>query len=125
INLVVGDYFKIKSPLIHVVSEALEVVKWFNNHSRALGLLRAQQMESNGLNHILSLILPVLTRWTSHYLSLSRLLRLQLYFMGLLLSSSKREALVTAAGPKAEQRRKAEEVIGIIERPDFWISVKM
>jgi hypothetical protein len=121
-NLVLGDYFKVKVPLISVVSEALEVVKWFNNHSRALGLLRQLQVTVHG--HFKSLILPVLTRWTSHYLAISRLLELELYFCTLVLDSAKREILRVCAGDKADQKCKADEIIGIIQNPSFWENLK-
>ncbi|KIM64232.1 hypothetical protein SCLCIDRAFT_37040, partial [Scleroderma citrinum Foug A] len=67
VNLVVGDIFKIKGSFIETIDNALEVVKWFNNHSRALGILRDIQCQLHEQPH--SLILPVLTRWTSHFLS--------------------------------------------------------
>ncbi|KIK76263.1 hypothetical protein PAXRUDRAFT_110784, partial [Paxillus rubicundulus Ve08.2h10] len=67
INLIVGDIFKIKHHFVQIINDTLEVVKWFNNHGQALGLLQDAQMAKFG--QILALILPVLTRWTSHYLS--------------------------------------------------------
>ena len=54
------------------MDQAIEVIKWFNNHSRALGLLKQRMLEK--LFKVYVLILPVITRWTSHYLSCKRLL---------------------------------------------------
>ncbi|KAG1853779.1 hypothetical protein C8R48DRAFT_610668, partial [Suillus tomentosus] len=66
-----------------VINDALEVVKWFNNHSRALGILNeVQRNVFSGKTR--SLILPVLTRWTSHYLSVRRLLELEMPFKEML-----------------------------------------
>jgi len=39
VNLIVGDIFKVKGAFIEIIDEALEVIKWFNNHSHALGIL--------------------------------------------------------------------------------------
>ncbi|KAI0074473.1 hypothetical protein K474DRAFT_1532519 [Panus rudis PR-1116 ss-1] len=44
VNLVVGDYFKLDLPWLPDIDKATEVIKWFNNHSVALGLLRSQQL---------------------------------------------------------------------------------
>lgn len=118
INLVVGDYFKIKGRLASVVTAALEVVKWFNNHSRALGMLRNEQITRVG--KYISLILPVLTRWTSHYLSTSRLLDLEIYFRYLVLDRGKRDILLLCAGDKREQKNKAEEILKTIQTSSFW-----
>ena len=78
INLIVGDIFKLKGFFIAIIDDALEVVKWFNSHSQALGLLQSVQLHK--LGKILALILPVLTRWTSHYLSVRRLIDLEVAF---------------------------------------------
>ncbi|KAH7922722.1 hypothetical protein BV22DRAFT_1106461 [Leucogyrophana mollusca] len=39
LNLVVGDYFKLKLSFLETAEKANTVIKWFNNHSRALGIL--------------------------------------------------------------------------------------
>jgi hypothetical protein len=44
INLVVGDYLSLKLPFQGCVPKALKVIKWMNNHSRALGLFRQEQL---------------------------------------------------------------------------------
>jgi hypothetical protein len=75
INLVVGDYLSLKLPFQDCVPKALNVIKWMNNHSRALGLFRQEQLCT--YQKILALILPVITRWTAHYLSLRRLLTVE------------------------------------------------
>ncbi|KAF8890190.1 hypothetical protein BD779DRAFT_1438833, partial [Infundibulicybe gibba] len=123
INLVVGDYFKLKTRFVKVVDDALEVVKWFNNHSRALGILKeAQRAQSQ---KVLGLVLPVITRWTSHYLSTRRLLELEYIFRLLALDRSQRAALLLCAGTKADAKQKAEEIFTIIDRSDFWNDLKM
>ncbi|KAI0319015.1 hypothetical protein OF83DRAFT_1035257, partial [Amylostereum chailletii] len=65
-NLVVGDMFKtIGTAFTLVIDNALEIVKWFNHHTLPLGLLKDVQLEHT--KKILCLILPVITRWTTHY----------------------------------------------------------
>jgi hypothetical protein len=68
INLIVGDYLCLKLPFQDCVPKALKVIKWMNNHSHALGLFRQEQLCT--YQKFLALILPVLTRWMAHYLSL-------------------------------------------------------
>ena len=72
INLIVGDYLALKLPFQDCVLKALNVIKWMNNHSHALGLLHQEQFSM--YQKTLVLILPVITRWTAHYLSLQQLL---------------------------------------------------
>jgi hypothetical protein len=117
INLVVGDFLSLKIDLLKCVSKALEVVKWFNNHSRASGVLRAEQLSvPNGKTLIL--VLPVVTRWTAHYLFLHRLLQVE----GPIKACYNKYApvLLLCAGQKADAKRKAEEVQETVEDPLFW-----
>src|SRR6266498_1771591 len=58
INLIVGDYLALKLPFQDCVTKALVVIKWMNNHSRALGLFRQEQLYMH--QKILALILPVI-----------------------------------------------------------------
>lgn len=120
INLIVGDIFKLKGFFIAIIDDALEVVKWFNSHSRALGLLQSVQLHK--LGKILALILPVLTRWTSHYLSVRRLIDLEVAFKQVLLDHT--PELIVAAGPKRAAKEKAQDVLSILEGHGFWTKLK-
>lgn len=122
VNLVVGDIFKVKGIFTQIIDEALEVVKWFNNHSRALGILRDSQHQLGIVP--LALILPVLTRWTSHYLCVRRLLQLELAFKRMLAGTSDSE-LISCAGQKAEPKQKAREILDILKQYDFWYKLDM
>lgn len=102
--------------MVNVIDGALDVIKWFNNHSRALGLLNKVQSEREG--KVLALTLPVLTRWTSHYLAIRRLLELEKAFKSLLLDHT--DALVAAAGKRPDQTTKAQSVIDTIDSGNFW-----
>jgi hypothetical protein len=64
-SLMTGNYLAVKAPWMKDAKDALEVVKWFNNHGKALDLLRAQQ--SMIFAAVLRPLLPVVTRWTIHY----------------------------------------------------------
>src|SRR5690349_995019 len=98
------------------MEEALEVVKWFNNHSRALGMFKDTCLER--LCKVVALILPVLTRWTSHYLCARRLLELERVFKVLVVVYEKE--LIECAGARTEARDKAKEVMEILKRTSFW-----
>lgn len=54
-----------------------------------------------------------------------RLLALEYCFCVLSLDPAKHEALILCAGPKLEQRRKAEQILAIIDRGSFWADLKM
>ncbi|KAH9916937.1 ribonuclease H-like domain-containing protein, partial [Amylocystis lapponica] len=60
LNLVVGTYLDIPD-VLHAISDALDVVKWFNNHGGALDLFEKEQKLTYpdlSPNRVLSLILP-------------------------------------------------------------------
>lgn len=116
-----GDIFKIKGLFSKIIDDALEVVKWFNNHSRALGILNAVQLKIS--SKVKSLVLPILTRWTSHYLSVRRLLELEMAFKEMLVNSL--EDLKICAGNRLDMKRKATETLAILLRFDFWHNLDM
>jgi hypothetical protein len=64
-----GDYYKKNPKVATLVDQDVEVIKWFNNHSYCLGKLRDEQLIT--YEWAWALILPILTRWTSHFCSLS------------------------------------------------------
>ena len=64
INFVVGDFLAIQQSVMDDINHALEVIKWFNNHSTALALLQTEQtLTFKGL--FWALILPAITWWTT------------------------------------------------------------
>ncbi|KAH8101722.1 ribonuclease H-like domain-containing protein [Cristinia sonorae] len=120
LNLVVGDYFKLKLPWMEWVDAATEVIKWFNNHSYALGLLRSQQLLATGKS--LVLFLPVLTRWTSHYLAVQRLLALRGFLEACI--ALHKETLISVAGKTRNAREHATKIIEYVKNPVFWESLE-
>jgi hypothetical protein len=121
INLIVGDYLALKLPFQDCVPKALNVIKWMNNHSRALGLFRQEQQYT--YQRVLALILPVLTRWTAHYLSLRRLLTVETPLKVVWLKHN--DTMIASAGSKSDEQAKAAAVQGVIEDPKFWHHVRM
>ncbi|KAI0041872.1 hypothetical protein FA95DRAFT_1576106 [Auriscalpium vulgare] len=120
INLVVGDYFKNNPVFKKLVGDALEVVKWFNNHGRALGILKDVQKSFRG--SILCLITPVLTRWTSHYLSVRRLLELEQCIWRAATDSE--AELISAVGPERKAKAKATQMVAIMQDSSFWMGLR-
>lgn len=114
-----GDYFKLNLDFMGAASQAQTVVKWFNNHSRALGILRDQQTHT--LGKTLALIFPVVTRWTSVYQCLRRLIEC---FRPLrAIAASQKDALLLAGGKTPKAKQVASEVLGILNDEQFWIDI--
>lgn len=122
-NLVTGDVLKLKLSLINVANRALEVIKWFSSHSITLGLLNEEQPHL-GMATPLVLILPVITWWTSHYLSMDCLVTLEVPFHRLILDHTTKNKLITSAGKQREAKDKARKILKIIEGPAFWTNIK-
>ncbi|KAF8163038.1 ribonuclease H-like domain-containing protein [Crassisporium funariophilum] len=89
----------------------------FNNHGTALALLK-NEMKFTYEGKIWSLVLPVITRWTAHYLSSTRLLKVK----GAVTSCVHwhEEKLKVAGGKTQEVQKKAEEIIQIVKDSSFW-----
>ena len=121
-NLVVGDFLKLKADFRKVIILGLDVVKWFNNHSQALALFRSEQkLTYHG--KFWALILPVITRWTAHYLSLTRLLKVEAALRTC--ATRHKPALLACAGARdADAQAAAGAVLRTIGDDDFWEKVK-
>ena len=121
INLVVGDCLAIRRSVMDDISNALDVVKWFNNHSTALELLRQEQVITfDGLAW--ALILPVITHWTAHYLALSQILKLRQLLQ--ICWTRHEERLVTCAGTREDLQEKARRIHGIVKDANFWYRIQ-
>lgn len=121
INLIVGDYLSLRLPFQDCVPKALTVIKWMNNHSRALGLFRQEQLCT--FQKVLALILPVITRWTAHYLSLRRLLTVEKALKASWLKWG--DTMIASAGSKSADKAKAIAVQDTIDDPKFWRDIRM
>ncbi|KAH6866158.1 ribonuclease H-like domain-containing protein [Coprinopsis sp. MPI-PUGE-AT-0042] len=120
LNLVVGDLFKADDAILLHVNEAIELVKWFNSHSRGLGLLNVEQASLAG-GKVLALILPVISRWTAHFCSLSRLLNVKGPVQAAW--AKYEDKLLACAGPKLPAKIKAREVQQTATSRTFWESI--
>lgn len=100
---------------MNTVEEASKVIKWFNDHTYPLGLLRKEQ-KSLGMK-VLSLI-HACHRWASQYTSCNRLLILREPMQRLALTY--KDELLSAAGKKPEQREAAQSILRITTTALFW-----
>jgi hypothetical protein len=91
-----------------------------NCHSRALGLFRQEQFYT--YQKSLALILPVVTRWTAHYLSLQRLLSVEKSLRAVWLKHG--DTMIASAGAQSKDKAKAIAVQKLIEDPCFWHNIK-
>jgi hypothetical protein len=117
INLIVGDVLGVRRSVTEDINRALEVVKWFNNHGAALELLCQEQILTFSGN-FWALILPVITRWTAHYLAVTRLFKLKQPLQ--LCWTRNEDRLIVCAGAKEELKEKAWQIQGIVSDQSFW-----
>ena len=120
INLVVGDFLRLKLPFLKSVSQSLEVVKWFNNHGAALALLQTEQKLTYE-GKTFALLLPAITHWTAHFLSVSRTLKVKNALKTCCVRHE--EKLLVCAGRDAESHAKAESVLEIVKDDQFWVNL--
>ncbi|KIY61000.1 hypothetical protein CYLTODRAFT_415744, partial [Cylindrobasidium torrendii FP15055 ss-10] len=112
INLVVGNIFKVDGAFVDWIDHALDVIKWtITCPTKLLSRLT-----------ILALILPVITRWTSHYLSVMRLMAMQTALETLV--AAQKDKLLLCAGSKPEAVKSAELVIQLIGSSLMWNVLK-
>jgi hypothetical protein len=120
-NLVIGDFLSLKADFRHIIALALDIVKWFNNHSKALDLLRTEQkLTYRGQSW--ALILPVITRWTAHYLSLTHLLKMEAAIRTC--CSRHKPALLELPGRAADAKEAAAAVLRTVGDESFWAEVQ-
>ena len=120
INLVVGDYFKSEASVLDFTDDATELITWLRSKTQVLALLREVQAKL-GENAVKAVIRVVLTRWTAHYLSYSRLLDLQSVLIMVVEMDSRRpekDQCVIAGDTRA--KRKAMDMVVLIKNDTFW-----
>ncbi|KAF8883953.1 hypothetical protein BD779DRAFT_1443490, partial [Infundibulicybe gibba] len=121
--LVAGDYFKLtKANLLEYSEMAGDLIAWLRSKTQILGLMRDIQVAINATdeatNHqVLTVIRPVLTRWTSHYLAYKRILELR-WVLETLPRNQRR--LTTG---NAQAQKKGNTMITIIKNPLFWYAL--
>ena len=122
-QLVLGDYINKNANVKLQMMQVSEIINWFNSHSLALHMLYAEQRTLPEFSKgALSLIRGVITQWTSHVMSLERLLKLSKAMRSIVVKSS--EALETAAAATPTAIKKACQIIAIIKEDKFWEDLK-
>ncbi|KAJ7060274.1 hypothetical protein C8F01DRAFT_1084035 [Mycena amicta] len=124
INLVVGECIKLKISCLKYLDPLLAIIKWFLNHSRALGLLKEAQKlteQFKKTNRILTLILLVISRWIYHFLATRRMLVLSPAIRTLYLNDF--DNLILCAGAKRDAQDTARKILTPINTGDFWANV--
>ncbi|KAL6298032.1 ribonuclease H-like domain-containing protein [Sparassis latifolia] len=118
INLVVGEYLTIPE-ILEVITQALEIVKWFNSHGVALDLLdKEQELTYINRTQTLALILPRITHWTAHFLAISRLLDVSVAMK--LCCTWNADKLLICAGRTADVKAKAQSILDVVKDEGFW-----
>lgn len=120
IDLVVGDLLSLRTEFTSVVRQALDIIIWFNNHGLPLDLLRHEQEQTYGKSW--ALFLPADTRWLGHYLATARVLKIEQALRTCVIRH--REELFRCAGPRLQQKRKAQATLEPISDPEFWSKLK-
>lgn len=121
IHLMTGNFLAISTDYMDAVSDANELIKWWNNHSYALAELWQHQLALN-FSSLLVFLVAVTTRWLSNFCSLNRVLRLETAVRGCVLVA--REKLRLAGGASAAAQEKAEQILAICARESFWADLK-
>jgi len=122
INLVVGDYFKSQQQSLEHMDSATNLIAWLRSKTLLLAILQKAQMDATGSAK--AVIRAVITRWTSHYMAIKRLLELKPSLMSVVYADEARstpDKLIVIGDAKA--KRKAHAMIGIIKNPLFWYSL--
>ena len=120
INLVVGDYFKSDASVLEFTDDAMDLITWLRSKTQILALLREVQARL-GENAVKAVIRAVLTRWTAHYLSYTRLLDLRSVLVMVVEMDSRRpEKDRCVVAGDAKSRNKARDMVMLIKNDDFW-----
>ncbi|KAJ7199027.1 ribonuclease H-like domain-containing protein [Mycena pura] len=120
-NLIVAEVIELEIPCMLSIDASLGIIKWFTNHSRAIGLLADQQKLTERFektHRILRLLFPVISRWIYHFLAVRRILTISPPMR--ILHLQHHDTLIECAGPKADARAKAVEILAPIDDPRFW-----
>lgn len=119
-SLITGNYLSIQEEWMKASFQAHDIIKWFNNHSKALALLQKHQTDVSG--RPLALLLPVPTQWTSQFTSMHRLLTQKDIINGCV--STYRSKLLLAGGNRRDQVEKATDIIDLCRDDNFWLNLE-
>lgn len=117
IQLILGDYISANADIADTIDQAVMVVKWFLSHLYALGIFNEEQKEIPG-SKPLSLIIPVITRWTAHYCSVIRLLKVKKPMTVAVVKHE--DEFIDSVGKKKSARENASKVMDFVKDASFW-----
>lgn len=129
-QLMIADLVKQHPTLKALLNRALDLIKWFLNHGSALALLHKEQLVDSEVQRAVTLLLPVVSRWGAHHISISRLLRLKDAMRTVCVRKAEQLlAIRTRAdsdetGTAATRTMKADEVINLVADNQFWADLK-
>ncbi|KZV80517.1 hypothetical protein EXIGLDRAFT_630029 [Exidia glandulosa HHB12029] len=127
-QLIIGDLIRQNPALKRLLGRALDLIKWFLNHGTALALLHKEQLLDSEVRAAVTLLLPVITRWGAHYVSISRLLRLKDAVRTVCVcKADELLAIRTRADAnesKSSRTMTAQEVITLVADHTFWTDLK-
>ena len=117
-NLVVGDILKEHEGMFYqTVEDALDIARWFNSHGRVREALG--EVQKSIYQKTVAIIFPCLTRWTTHYQAVRRMLSIKTAFQAMFLDRPKLHTLASTS-PRNNTATKADEVFDKAIRPGFW-----
>ena len=90
------------------------IVNWFNTHSRPNAMMGACQNRVKPL----TLLRPVQTRWTSHFVASKRLLQLAIPLQTLVISQ--KDEVLDTVGKDKKMRDQALAILATIRDSHFW-----
>jgi hypothetical protein len=124
VSLIVGDYFKVETVYIKHSKMACDLISWL--HSKTYVLARLRDVQTQSRRSPLTVIHAVLTRWTVHYLAFRRLLELHRPLQVLMnqdTMASSDQKVLCPSGSTVANKRKAIDMIAIIDDSSFWHSL--
>jgi hypothetical protein len=116
-----GDYYKKNPKVVAIIDQAVEVIKWFNNHSFSLGKLSEEQIVT--YKQAWALILPFISRWTFHFCSISWLLQVNKAMM--LMVTQHCEQFLEYVGGTERRVETAEQVMDHVCDNNWWKELSM
>ena len=106
--------------MLEFTDHATDLITWLRSKTQILALLRDIQANL-GENAVKAVIRAVLTRWTAHYLSYTRLLDLRSVLVMVVEVDSHqpdKDRRVIAGDAKA--RKKVTDMVALIKNDAFW-----
>lgn len=105
------------------MDQAEEIIKWFNDHTRALAMLQIEQAHRYH-GRVWSLLYPVATRWSSRYIACARLVDIQGALQCLVIDKIETLVQLTSRGRNhqdtLEKQEKTRSLLRNVLNPEFW-----